>query len=127
MKNNLENNMLIADFMECRYDKNRNSHEDSKYYYEDSELEYHYNWNWLMPVVEKIERLEFNFEKNYQRIDKDFQCLITKRGDILFQEFSINSINACYYVVVEFIKWHNPAKENTTDQSNKDLGQSTII
>ena len=71
------------------------------------ELKYHSSWDWLMPVVEKIELLGYSVEKNFQRIDGDFQCLITKGNDILFQEFSTKSIEAMHYVVVEFIEWYN--------------------
>ena len=51
----MKNNKLIAEFMGHRYAKNRNAHESSDYYYEDIELEYHTSWDWLMPVIEKIE------------------------------------------------------------------------
>ena len=70
-------------------------------------LQYHTSWDWLMPVVEKIETLGYTFEKNYQRVDKDWQSLIVKGNDILYQEFNTDSRIACHYVVVEFIKWHN--------------------
>ncbi len=69
------------------------------------ELKYHTSWDWLMPVVEKIELIGYSVEKNFQRIDGDFQCLITKGNDILFQEFAVKSIEAMHYVVVEFIEW----------------------
>lgn len=54
---NDKNNVIIADFMGIRYDENRSGHNDSEYYYEDSELEYDTNWNWLMEVVGKIETI----------------------------------------------------------------------
>ena len=69
-----------------------------------NELEYHSSWKWLMPVVEKIESLGYTFEKNLQRIDKDWQCLIVKGNDILYQEFNTDSRKAGHSVVVEFIK-----------------------
>ena len=72
-----------------------------------NELKYHKSRDWLMPVVEKIETLGYTFEKNYQPIDKDWQCLIVKGNDILFQEFDKSSKLATHYVVVEFIKWYN--------------------
>jgi hypothetical protein len=74
------------------------------------EFKYHISWDWLMPVVEKIESLEYSVEKNLQRIDGDFQCLITKGNDILFQEFAVKSIEAMHYVVVEFINFYNEQK-----------------
>ena len=71
--------------------------------YLEEDLEYHSSWDWLMPVVEKIEMLGYTFEKNYQPIDKDWQCLIVKGLDILYQEFDKSSIKSAHYVVVEFI------------------------
>lgn len=126
MKNNIENNKLIADFMGCRYDENRNSHEDSEYYYEDSELEYHFNWNWLMEVVERIESLGYDTEIVY-RLDDGGHCFYINDSPVFSSQMG-SKIESIYQAVVEFIKWYNSAKGNTTDQlSNRDLGQSTII
>jgi hypothetical protein len=99
--NTTENNQLIAEFMNV-------DQVDIDQAYEDyGELRYHTSWDWLMPVVEKIEVLGYTLEKNYQRIDKDWQCLIIKGNDILFQEFNEDSRLSTHYVVVEFIKWYN--------------------
>lgn len=75
--------------------------------FEPSEMLFSSSWDWLMPVVEKIETLGYKFEKNYQRVDKDWQSLIVKGNDILFQEFNKDSKLSTNYVVVEFIKWYN--------------------
>lgn len=69
----------------------------------ESGMQYKYSWDWLMPVIEKIETLGYTFEKNYQPIDKDWQSLIVKGNDILYQEFDTESIKASYYVVCELI------------------------
>tara|TARA_R110002012_G_scaffold86137_2_gene214258 strand:- start:95 stop:460 length:366 start_codon:yes stop_codon:yes gene_type:complete len=70
-------------------------------------LQYDSSWDWLMPVIEKIESLGYTFEKNYQRVDKDWQSLIVKGNDILYQEFNEDSLQCSHYVVVEFIKEYN--------------------
>ena len=75
------------------------------------ELQYDRSWDWLVPVVEKIESLGFKFEKNYQRVDGDWQCLIVKGNDILHQQFDRKSLNASYNVVVDFINWYNTQKK----------------
>jgi len=77
---------------------------DEQHFFLEEELKFHSSWDWLMPVVEKIEMLGYTFEKNYQPIDKDWQCLIVKGLDILYQEFDKSSIKSAHYVVVEFIK-----------------------
>jgi hypothetical protein len=74
------------------------------------ELKYHTSWDWLMPVVEKIESLGYNVEKNFQHIDNDWQTLITKGHDILFQDFAKEGIDAMYCTVISFIKMYNENK-----------------
>lgn len=96
-----ESNKLIAEFMgvdQVDIDYAINEH---------GQLKYHLSWDWLMPVIEKIESLGYTFEKNYQRVDKDWQSLIVKGNDILYQEFNENSLQCSHYVVVEFIKYYN--------------------
>ena len=107
------NNKLIAEFMDLEMEvSNKGITEyyhrefDSGEWYEAEDLPYD-EWNWLMPVVEKIELLGYTFEKNFQPIDKDWQCLIVKGNDILYQEFNTDSLIAWHYVVIEFIKWYN--------------------
>lgn len=96
-----KNNKLIAEFMGV-------DQVDIDYAFnEHGQLKYHLSWDWLMPVIEKIESLGYTFEKNYQRVDKDWQSLIVKGNDILYQEFNENSLQCSYYVVVEFIKNQN--------------------
>ena len=73
-------------------------------------LQYHSSWDWLMPVIEKIEIKGYKFEKKFQRVEKDWQSLIVKGNDILYQEFSKNSLKSSYYVVLSFIKDYNLKK-----------------
>ena len=95
MKTTKENNRLIAEFMGYEV-------------YKEPMLEYMFqDWNELMPVIEKIEGLGYTTERNYQRIDRDWQFLITRRSNILFQEFNNDSRIACYDVIVNFIEWYN--------------------
>tara|TARA_R100001163_G_C5036722_1_gene175740 strand:- start:100 stop:693 length:594 start_codon:yes stop_codon:yes gene_type:complete len=110
----MKENKLIAEFMGYEnvgtlnnpmYDYYDNDFQDGSY--EVKDLCYHKSWDWLMPVVEEIESLGYTFEKNFQRIDKDWQCLIVKGNDILYQEFNTDSRIACYQVVVEFINEYN--------------------
>lgn len=106
----MKENKLILEFM--GYPKIAND-EDKRDYLEDC-VKYHESWDWLMPVIEKIETLGYTFEKNYQPIDKDWQSLIVKGNDILYQEFNDDSLKSSYYVLVEFIKQYN----NERNRSN---------
>ena len=68
---------------------------------------YHESWDWLMPVVEKIESLGFVIE-----IALSQACLYKKPSKYNFScNLLTNSkIEAVIYVMVEFIKWHNTQK-----------------
>ncbi len=111
-----ESNKVIAEFLGYNVvDKPRVVNGENFFEYFDEEkgysicgtsLKFHYSWNHLMPVVEKIEMLGYTFEKNYQKIDGDWQSLIVKGSDILFQEFNRDSKLSTCYVVAEFIQWY---------------------
>lgn len=112
--NTTENNKLIAEFMGEKSVYNIKSDIDPMGYYDEhnDKPNFHSSWDWLMLVVEKIEVLGYSFVKYYQPIDKDWQCLIVKGYDILFQEFDEDSLKATYEAVVEFIKYYNKNKED---------------
>ena len=125
----MNDNKLIAEFMEfpthtdavddrtiayyvgesIMHTDNTENENDYDVFHPD-DMQFHTSWDWLMPVVEKIESLGYKFEKNFQRIDRDWQCLIVKGNDILYQEFNTDSRIACHCVVVEFIKTYNRTK-----------------
>jgi len=67
-------------------------------------LRYNFSWDWLMPVVEKIENLydgdvlvEISDESCYIGLHKDYEkyCTIETK------------IQATWEAVIEFIKWYN--------------------
>jgi hypothetical protein len=103
-----ENNILIAEFMGLDWEQFLPSKTVNYLvngnYYEAHELAYNLSWDWLMPVIEKIEIKGYKFEKNFQRVEKDWQSLIVKGNDIIYQEFNNYSLQCSYYVVLNFIK-----------------------
>lgn len=122
-KMNTENNILIAEFMggenQNRFIPSRNCIEFDKkahhgitnlksYYYEDSR--YSRDWNWLMPVVEKIENdsmYKIRIEGSVVSINNT-DILHSFGGD--FFKTSNSKIEAVYNAVIEFIKWYNENK-----------------
>lgn len=58
----IEGNKLIAEFEKLRVDKNRVglSFYHNNYLYGVGDLQYHSSWDWIMPVVEKISKIEFD-------------------------------------------------------------------
>ena len=81
----MESNKLIAEFMGMENER----HSDGRYLFTTDidelkgadtrfweQLYFHVSWDWLIPVVEKIESLGYTFEKNFQRINKDLIYLV---------------------------------------------------
>ena len=117
---NTENNKIIAEFMgvsKSKIDANGQvlNFENSKY------NRYNSDWNWLMEVVEKIERLEdlerfeiTNHSVNityYQSKENKFILNLNHRNNGLYLMGGENTVNtkiqAVYSACLEFIKWYN--------------------
>ena len=73
-------------------------------------LQYHQSWDWLMPVVEKIERTSTdntdNSDNFFNVMIEVFECNING-GDISICECGNTKREATYNAVVEYIKWYN--------------------
>lgn len=76
--------------------------------YLTNQLKYNTSWDWLMPVIKKIEEL---FGEEYQVITiNGCSCKIeTPYNYIEFEE--LTKLEAVYKTVVEFIKWYNKSKD----------------
>ena len=116
MDNIIENNKLIAEFLDWEFDDLSETFEtpflklvephafgDEQFSckLQDFELEFHSDWNWLMVVVEKIESI-----KGTQIFINGISCEIMFKGKIISKHFN-TKIEAVYNAVVEFIKWYN--------------------
>ncbi|MAN61382.1 MAG: hypothetical protein CMI60_05470 [Parvibaculum sp.] len=62
----------------------------------EDELQYHLSWDWLMPVVEKIEEY---LSANVGKVGYFDECL------------SSNDLDIRYNAVVEFINQHNESTD----------------
>ena len=117
MENIIENNKLIAEFLNWEFDDLSETFEtpflklvdprafgDEQFSckLQDFELEFHSDWNWLMLVVEKIESLGYRIEivKHICRI------YLSNKETIIISE-NIPKVEAVYNACVEFIKWYN--------------------
>ena len=108
MKNIVENNKLIAEFL--GYSQPHPDYPNTTYWYKKdcqplTILLFHSDWNWLMEVVEKIERLGYVFEI------KITGCRINQieNGSIIVLRWEEDKtkIEAVYNACLEFIKWYN--------------------
>lgn len=86
-------------------------------YQAPNHLQYHASFDWLMPVIEKIESgIDKYVTVVYERYGKDDKANIHIRCDNIFHTYQRgekeNKIRAFHKAVYEFIKWYN-------DQSKK--------
>lgn len=114
--NTTENNKLIAEFMgihEIMLDGYSNYEIDVIYeilgikphahkglIIHESDLQFHTSWEWLMPVVEKIEDIGCELTQT------NGECTISF-DDYYNETSSKTRFHATYQAVVEFIEWYN--------------------
>ena len=125
MDNIIENNKLIAEFLDWEFDDlsetfetpflklvdpNAFGNEQYSCKLQDFELEFHSDWNWMMRVVEKIENLqdENNCAIYNVQIEQCFvEIIINHTSETIVEVDSNSKIQAVYNACVEFIKWYN--------------------
>ena len=77
-------------------------------YVHESQLKYDTDWNKLMEVVEKIERLgncQIDISANWCRIGYKGETFNCDSRDYNYK--GITKIESTYLVVVAFVKWYN--------------------
>ena len=103
MKNIIENNKLIAEFM--GYPKHKIDFVGKRLNFENSKHNtYHKDWNWLMLVVEKIESLGYKID--ISKWEKSQYCGIYLNGKKISGNEQILKIEAVYNACIEFVKWY---------------------
>lgn len=112
----LEGNKLIAEFdgwilTDEFPDKNRTYTKNGNLEL-DTTFKYHTSWDWLMPVVDKIEKKGCIIEISYSIVCMCRICIIGKKYEKAFNIINDNNggiqpISAVYKSIVEFIKWYN--------------------
>jgi hypothetical protein len=121
-KDIIEGNKLIAEFMGSKRDPQGDISEDYEHYNGVGMLggyainfSYHLSWDWLMPVVEKIESLELdrnNYEVWIHTWSVDIVSL-RKGHSVRKQKIQVDieegdsKILATYRAVIDFIKFYN--------------------
>ena len=133
MDNIIENNKLIAEFLNWEFDDLSETFEtpflklvdphafgDEQFSckLQDFELEFHSDWNWLMRLVEKIENLQDENNCAIYNVQTE-QCfveiIINHTSETIVEVDSNSKIQAVYRACVEFIKWYN--KQNKNNES----------
>lgn len=127
MKNILENNKVIAEFLSVKIHpcetiekfkflpiEERGLY--NGYFIED--LKYHEDWNWLMEVVEKIESLpdEENNGAFFFEIYQDSVIIIFSNDNYIIDLINVmgqgSRINNVYQAVIKFIQLYNKANKS---------------
>lgn len=126
---NTENNKIIAEFMGYENIKSNKEHpmyKIPKFAYTENnfgsietidtfspyfdDMVFHSDWNWLMEVVEKIERYLYDEIGTEFKIDIFAGASIyihTTKTYIHFPYNNSSKIEAVYNACLEFIKWYN--------------------
>ena len=106
--NTTKGNKIIAEFMglwesEVGYLYNPQFEAGFK----PEELKYHSSWDWLMPVVEKIESLGYCF-----RIESNDIFIMDNETsmELIVADDNNSKIDGVWWSCVEFIKWYNQNK-----------------
>tara|TARA_R110000824_G_scaffold25100_9_gene87761 strand:- start:837 stop:1169 length:333 start_codon:yes stop_codon:yes gene_type:complete len=105
----MENNKLIAEFMELPTEAFNSGNLNyyfkefnSGTWYEEQELSYNISWDWLMPVVDKIESFR-DSNGNAYRFTIDM-CNAQIEGTTIEILGDAYKLDATYKAIVQFIK-----------------------
>lgn len=97
-------NKLIAEFM-----KKGKIH--------PNDLKYHSSWDWLMPVVEKIEQRFIDnqdAESGFSIRIEAYLCVIEGMlGNQISEGFEDKKILSVWKAIVDFIEWYNSQPQTT--------------
>lgn len=120
MKTEEENNRLIAEFMGLKWIKQSDNifpsghYEKGEDWYGIDFINYATSWDWLMPVIEKISRIEYG--RSEDGIDTAYPRtfgMLNNDGKPMFRinRYGLHEaqtlIEAAYEGVIEFIEHHD--------------------
>jgi len=111
----MTDNELIAEFMGLKKDVAFSEGHGKPMYKvigSVSNLRYHNSWDWLMPVISKIKKLDVAIQ-----LISNKNCCIHNFDQGFEYEFEYEfeqDFTPVYDAVVAFIKWHNGKKEEET-------------
>ena len=111
----MKDNKLIAEFMGVDYV------DIDTYLESNKELQYHASWDWLMPVVEKIEDIECKETSTdlvgYHLYDIEIRQNVTTIHGTNIEETVGDKLFNTYQAVVEFIKEYNVDNADSEDDA----------
>ena len=78
------------------------------------QMKFHSSWDWLMPVVEKIETLIFGEDEyfNFQILGGCSVYIISSHGrELVSIDNEQSKLECAYKAAIEFLKWYNKNKQ----------------
>ena len=100
----MEDNKLIAEFMGMKYSDERSFNDGEWTHSIKSLSKFETSWDWLMPVVEKIESLKYRVEISHNGcLIESHKDLDTARINSGIGEIEPTKLKATYKAVVGFI------------------------
>lgn len=111
----IQGNKLIAEFMGVKMGEPYMWRIGSTVPLTEEHLAYHESWDWLMPVVEKIETTEIHGLATASVCIEDTECEIkdygTDSSSFAYEEGD-TKIEAVWKACVAFIEWYNTQNQN---------------
>lgn len=80
-----------------------------------SSMKYHTSWDWLMPVVEKIESIGFEtliksgWNESKEKLMNEVEIRNNQNGLVAWA-CEISKIESTHQAIVQFIQWYNNSK-----------------
>jgi len=110
-----QENKLIAEFMGIQVIDNEidSPFRPNLNCFRKKELKYHSDWNWLIPVIEKIETLNnpttpYNSSVSVNIYDNACEISYTGYHSGTIVEINLgNKLKSTYEAVLKFIEWYN--------------------
>jgi hypothetical protein len=109
-----ENNKMIAEFMGVQKCTTCDPYCGSYIFgiaYSPEEMRYHTSWDWLMPVVEKIESLGISVEIIKNDVHLKGFYYYAKNSSAYYDEYipgaDMSKIESTVYSIIKFIEWLN--------------------
>ena len=111
----IEGNTLIAEFMASFGEWRGKKVLENGFKANFTNGNYHCSWDWLMPVVEKIEDIgrddgEIVTYHPQVKIGKHHCEIVDTFGNMVVYTDESTKIDSVYLAVCEFIKWYNKQK-----------------
>lgn len=113
----IEGNKLISEFMGMKSGDSHKYPLSPWIQSNGNNLEYHSNWSWIMPVIEKIEsdsHCNFSISSQIEYIDDDSKVIIHQDIAVYYDVECIvdltsksTKIEALWLAIIQFIKWYN--------------------